>query len=244
MTYRLLLAGLTLQAIAALVFLGSGFGLSWPARLIVPSVLALLGSAVVLFSVYRKHTVGTPKALAIVGSLLNLPGWGSWLLVALTSEPGDPVINITGLLAVVGFVITAFALFGAIVQPWLERAQYRFTWAALFLALQLAAQAFTWYRYSNQALDTALQDWFIPLLLVPVFIGGIQLLVATNVKHNPHAKILSTIGAVLCMLGAIPFFGLFGSELALLSTFAAAVVESFQLRPWRRGRQERPAREE
>lgn len=41
----------------------------------------------------------------IIGSIGVMIGWGSWLVIAQTATPSDPIINVTGFAATLGFFI-------------------------------------------------------------------------------------------------------------------------------------------
>ncbi|GAB3707912.1 hypothetical protein [Corynebacterium nasicanis] len=102
----LLLTGLLFQiAVIALYVLASlslaGRGNPW----VVAGAAGIVGSVICLVGAIRGREKRAPFILGVLGALLSGIAWGSWVVVGLTSELGDPVINITGLLVVPGLVL-------------------------------------------------------------------------------------------------------------------------------------------
>lgn len=118
----------------------------------------------------------------LLGAVLSTVGWGSWVLVALTSEPNDPVINITGLLVASGLVTSAAAMLG----QWAGAAGRR-PRAFLFAGLYLAVVALDWLNLGFlSSLPVALISGSLLSALLGTALAGF---------HVAYVHLLPRIGA-------------------------------------------------
>lgn len=163
----------------------------------------------------------------LLGAVLSAVGWGSWVLVALTSEPNDPVINITGLLAASGLVTSVAAMLG----QWAGAAGRRpraFVFAVLYLVV------FTVYWLSIGFLSS------LPLVLVRGSLLPAMLGTALAGFHVAYVHLLPRIGArAVALVGG--YLSLTGYALvipaSLVALPGAALVTLAAVLWMRRGRQ-------
>lgn len=97
-------------------------------------LITLASLALALFE-FRLPDSLSLRGPAIIGAWMSLVGAASWVLVALTTSQGDPVINITGLLSFVGVPLLSFSLFLASVSDGFSKAA-RYSWGLPFALAQ------------------------------------------------------------------------------------------------------------
>lgn len=216
--YRLLLAiGVAIQVLA---MLGTKIDtpLSWQAGWLALSFTSLVGIAFVVAAGIKAGPKPVFRTFAFAGSLAGMIGWASWILVTLFEEKGDPVINITGLLCVVGWALTACAVATAVVAGFGGKDESRRTWAWLFALLIFANEAFFYVFYIDPS-DPARLEVFWLTLLAPIVIGATQIAMGLRSRTKSIAKPLSIASGVFLLAPFSP------ALLALLCSIVAAVVE-------------------
>lgn len=216
--YRLLFAvGVMIQLIA-LAALKIPTPLSWCNGLIAISIASVIGIGVVIAAGVKAGDRPVFRTLVFLGGIAGLIGWASWLLVALTSEKGDPVINVTGMLCVVSWVLTCCAALALVFERVLKNPTSQHTWAWLFTPLIVAIEAVSFLPYADLSALPSTGTVLFSMLL-PVVVGALQIAMALRVPTRGTAKTLSIISGAVLIIPLLP------GGLAALLTFAAALIE-------------------
>lgn len=215
---RLLFAvGVTIQLIA-LAAVKIPTPLSWRNGLIAVCVTSVIGIGVVIAAGVKAGDRPVFRTLVFLGSVAGLIGWASWLVVALTSEESDPVINITGMFCVVSWVITGCAALALVFDSALQNPTSNHTWAWLFAFLIVATEAFSVLLYVDFSVLPSTGMVAFSMLL-PVVVGAVQIAMALRVPTRGTAKTLSLISGAVMIIPLLP------GGLAALLTFVAALIE-------------------
>jgi hypothetical protein len=184
----------------------------------------LLIAAVVAAVIQAAATWALPARWPLLlGAGLSAVGWGSWVLVALTSEPNDPVINITGLLVASGLLMSVAAMFG----QWAGAAGDR-PRAFLFAGLYLALFAVYWLR----------PDFLSSLPLALVVGSLLPAMLGTTLAgfHVAYVHLLPRIGARTVALAG-GYLSLVGYALVIPASLVAlpgAALVALAAVMWRR----------
>ncbi len=182
------------------------------------------------------------RALFIPGTLsalLSGLGWGSWLLVGLSSSPDDPVINITGLLVLPGLLLGFIALVLVHWVAWQTRRGFgpdvRGTAALWFGLAHLAFIA-----VETALTFTGVDSLYLLMFLLQFLLAAWQVARAHLVAPARPSRTLALVGGYLVMASTVAFllgpFFLF-QYTGIGITLAAGVLE------WRENRDGRPAPE-
>lgn len=168
--------------------------------------------------------------LAGLGSVVSGIGWGSWIVVGLTAEPSDPVINVTGLLVDPGALLGLAAVGLLVFHKRISRAVTGpRTFGLAFGAIYLLLFTFAAIRYVLYSGD--IPSELVPLLifmgmLLPIIslaAGILQIVFARCCRASRQARAL-TGGAGVLAIVAIAFLSPLWVVCALLS-FGAVVAE-------------------
>lgn len=163
-----------------------------------------------------------------VAAILNGIAWGSWVVVGATSEPDDPIINVTGLLIVPGLILSVVAGIAGFFSSRRETSSPAgaSTHAALFATLSVLLVFLERFAL-----------WMIPfpyiLAAYPIVLvlGLAQVVEAWRARAtSPAAAIVSALAGLTLVasiaLEAVGFyFSLYLYPLAALLSVVAAVVE-------------------
>lgn len=182
--------------------------------------------------------------LAGIGAVISGIGWGSWLVVGLTADPGDPVINVTGLLIVPGALFSLIALVVLLVGTRMDRftstgRTYTGAFASVAVLLLLAKAAVR--LYSIRAMDQfgpqiyseevttpdpfAVLMWAgLGLTVIAVAVGIIQIITAIRSGAPEQARMSSGIAGALLIVGSL-LLAMFLWPLSVVLSVAAVVVE-------------------
>lgn len=182
--------------------------------------------------------------LAGIGAVISGIGWGSWLVVGLTADPGDPVINVTGLLIVPGVLFSLIALVVVLVGARMggftsSGRTYAGAFAsatALLLLLKVTVRFFA-YRAIDQSGPQTYSDevttpdpfavlmWAgLVLTVIALAVGIIQIITAMRSGAPDQARMSSGIAGVLVIVGSL-LLAMFLWPLSILLSVAAVVVE-------------------
>lgn len=222
MTRTLLAVGVAIQALA-LASIKIDTPLSWQAGWIALSLASLLGIGFVVVAAVTAKQRPAFRTFAFLGSAAGAVGWASWLLVALTSEQGDPVINITGLLCIVGYALT----FGAVVVGFMPakwaRSKSHYTWAWVFALIIAAFQAATYLHYVFGS-DEYSSGWFFATITLPFAIGVAQIALAVRAQTESIARPMSIASGIVLVIGSLMFSSM-AAWLSIGLSVAATITE-------------------
>lgn len=151
--------------------------------------------------------------IAGLGALVSGVGWGSWLVVGLTADPDDPVINIAGLLIDPGAVLALIALVVLAFSSRLsEIASGDRTRAGVFAIVVTVLAVIRFALYSRYDYDYPV-EWvptivFLQMLLplIAVVTGIYQMVIAAKCRAPQAARTLSGAASVLLVAGTLALF--------------------------------------
>lgn len=222
MTRALLGIGITIQVIA-LLSIKVPTPLSWQQGWLALSVASLIGIGFVVAAGVTAKGRAAFQIFAFLGSVAGAIGWGSWILVALTSEQGDPVINITGMLCLVGWALT----FGAVLVEclsWVRPAtssNRTWAWAFTLAMIVLVAAAFAGSEFGGEAF---FGPWLIGSIIVSIVVGTAQIATAWQSANTSSARSLSIAAGAVLLLGSVTL-RFTAIILYLVLSIAAAIIE-------------------
>ncbi|AWB81232.1 hypothetical protein C3B44_01815 [Corynebacterium yudongzhengii] len=176
---------------------------------------ALLGILGALASILGSLRGFGTYALRIFNALLGviaLLGWGSWIAVSVLYEPGDPVINIAG-------IVTVPAAFGALALVLIEKSPPPASTHAWGCGLIAGASPFA----SSLALNVAFGTIILQIVSFVAAVARIALAVRSPAQTAPKA--LAITGGVLGMAGTLLFFFLYVSVAVVIAGVAASLSE-------------------
>lgn len=182
--------------------------------------------------------------LASLGAVISGIGWGSWLVVGLTADPGDPVINVTGLLIAPGVLFSLIALVVLLISGRVSRAtSLERTYAGVFggatvlLFVARVTERFLSARameeLSTQIGNEEFNDpgfyeiylWAGVVLSVIAFaVGVMQIVIAVRSSAPTQARMFSGIAGVSVITGGL-LLSIALWPLSILLSMSAVAVE-------------------
>lgn len=204
--------GLACQLLAT-VGLWTGPGISEEWFSIGISALGVIGALLCVAAVVPRLRPLT--SVGLVAALISGVGWGSWLLVFIRYGPGDPVINITGLLTVPGLIVGVMVLIAGLAPRRPERT-YGFLFASLLAASALLLLVVVQFFGDSGA--------YLPVILAGVVLcAGMVIVAAASTAPRPVrivAMVAGAVGGIGALLAFIP-----GILVALLGALVAGVLD-------------------
>lgn len=157
------------------------------------------------------------KVLGVLAALVGTVGWGSWILVELTSEPGDPVINITGILILPSAVMTAIAT----IARYVPRQSTTFGW--VHAIVMLIGWAYSMYT-------TFVDSWSDTFALfggqLVVMAAATSLfIIASSARVPSPARVIALAAGALGILSPFLFLTPWGSPIAAVLALGSTLAE-------------------
>lgn len=194
---------------------------------IIAGALGTLGCVLALAGALAGRRFIPLGSLGTVGALVAGVGWVSWLVVGFTSQPDDPVINITGLLAPPGLAL-------GIIAHLLSYRRRADSSGSPGSRPRVATTGALWFGLALLAVEVALYGILmtetfdfstLPLILVQIILGGwlVGRAHLTPAQDAGVSRILALVGGYLAIIGAVPFFLL--GQLSIVVILVAGVLE-------------------
>ncbi|AKK02283.1 hypothetical protein [Corynebacterium epidermidicanis] len=215
--------------VALLCSLTASFPLPWKTRMVVLWGIVAIVSLALAINEIRLPVKATLRWPVVTGALITVVGAASWVFVGFTAGPGDPVINVTGLLAMVGIPIFCACLLLAAVMDRLPKS-LTYSWAPIFAVIQVALFALNMWTLSRVS-QWDLEGWY---MWGPEFLGLmaaiVQLGVASTMADTLPGKRWAQASGGSFLLSIVSF--LVGTVFYLVGIGSAVVAGYFDYRQY------------